>query len=126
MDISKMTKKQLGAVIDSLSTELRMRQQAAESEKSEKLHNYHNFESVKYALRVQRTHASTTNDLATSLLALLNTARKENEIFLRIQQQLIAMLGNKVWICPSCGRVADGKEGPHFTLCADCINAFDK
>jgi len=53
---------------------------------------------------------------------LLDEERKDSQVLLKIQEQLITLLGGKVWICPSCGKVASGDGGPHLVMCADCVS----
>jgi rubrerythrin len=126
MDVSIKTKKQLIEIINTLSNELRAKNQAAAAEQAKNAFNLHNFATIQYTLNQKNALISESNDLAKSLLALLDISRCEGTILLRIQQQLIDMLGGKVWICPSCGKVAPGKEGPHVILCSDCIKTIDK
>ena len=51
---------------------------------------------------------------------LLNEERRDSEILLKIQEHLIMLLDGKVWICPTCAKVAKGTSGPHLVMCAEC------
>ena len=53
---------------------------------------------------------------------LLDEERKDSQVLLKIQEQLITLLGGRVWICPSCGKVASDEGGPHLVMCADCVS----
>jgi rubrerythrin len=122
MGYDKKTKKELIDIIYGYAAERIDLIQRIESENRPLRVLERRLKTVEYLFDRSQSQLKSSLEVSDNINKLLDAERFDAEILLKIQDQLITMLGGCVWICPSCGKVAAGKDGPHLIMCTDCIN----
>ena len=114
MNREKMTKRELIKEINALSAEVgecRGRVQFL----------FNRIHTVEMLNGKSHRHFNSATAMADNCKELLDEERRDSQILLKIQDQLITMLQGKVWLCPSCGQVSPGTDGPQLVICHNCV-----